>query len=215
MAVLTICNNKGGSAKTTSAIIIGTVSAKKGNKVVMLGGDASTQSLSHWENSGPLPDNVQVVHNVNESNINMLIDKYEASNDLLIIDMEGIASKKLALGIARSNFVLVPINPKYLDVKVASQTLNLIRELEHKTGRAIPHAVAFTRTKNWPTREEKAIRAKLEKGGVTVLGSVLPERNIYSHFFRDGGDLYSMDDADNAIEFAEKFTLETVKLATQ
>src|SRR5690606_24725193 len=155
MPTVVIASPKGGAGKSTTAVLLGTELAHAGANVVMLDCDPN-QSLTLWSDRGTLPDRISVLSSVNESDIVKTIKRHDTDGQIVIVDLEGVASRLVSRAISQADLVITPMRATTLDATIGVRALQLISEEEEALDRKIPHAVVFTMT--------KAIRSKQHSG---------------------------------------------------
>ncbi|MFV0292195.1 MAG: ParA family protein [Paracoccus sp. (in: a-proteobacteria)] len=207
MPTIVIASPKGGAGKSTTAVLLGTELAHAGASVVMLDCDPNG-SLTLWRNRGPLPSRVSVVSGITESGIVKAIKKYDGDGRIVIVDLEGVASRLVSRAISQADLVITPMRATTLDATIGVRALELIAEEEEALGRHIPHAVIFTMTKAVRSKQHTGIEESLMTQGVDLIRPPLMERAAFSALFEFGGDLRSMPpqgNMDSALENAREF----------
>lgn len=140
MPTVVIASPKGGAGKSTAAIILGTELAHAGAAVTLLDCDPN-RSLSLWAGRGPLPSRVTVLSDVGEGEIVRTIKRHDMDGQIVIVDLEGVASRLVSRAISQADLVITPMRATTLDATVGVRALQLIREEEEALDRRIPHAV--------------------------------------------------------------------------
>ncbi|RYF52047.1 MAG: ParA family protein [Cytophagaceae bacterium] len=207
MPVVVIASPKGGSGKSTSAVLLGTELAHAGAQVTMLDCDPN-HSLSLWAERGPLPPRMTLLAKVSESDIVRTIQKHDADGGIVIVDLEGVASRLVSRAISQADLVLTPMRGTTLDATIGARTLALIGEEEEALGRSIRHAVVFTMTRTIESKQHRAIELSLAGQGVDIIQPSLMERVAFSALFEFGGDLRTIPAQgrmEGAIENASAF----------
>lgn len=207
MPTVVIASPKGGAGKSTAAIILGTELAHAGAGVTLLDCDPN-RSLSLWAGRGALPPRVTVLSDVGEGEIVRTIKRHDMDGQIVIVDLEGVASRLVSRAISQADLVITPMRATTLDATVGVRALQLIREEEEALDRRIPHAVVFTMTRAVRSRQHSGIEASLRDQGVDLIEPPLMERTAFSALFEFGGDLRSMPAQGNmaaAIGNAESF----------
>ena len=100
MPVVIIASPKGGSGKSTSAVLLGTELAHAGAQVTMLDCDPN-HSLSLWADRGKVPARIRVLSDVSEAEIVRTIRKHDADGGIVLVDLEGVASRLVSRAISR------------------------------------------------------------------------------------------------------------------
>jgi chromosome partitioning protein len=134
----------------------------------------------------------------------------DADGCVVIVDLEGVASRLVSRAISQSDLVLTPMRATTLDATISVRALALVAEEEEALGRPIRQAVVFTMTRAIKSKQHTAIEASLKGQGVDIIIPPLMERAAFSALFEFGGDLRTlpaqgrMEPAiENASEFAQ------------
>lgn len=207
MPTIVIASPKGGSGKSTTAILLGTELAHAGANVTMLDCDPN-RSLTLWADRGTLPDRMRVLSDVAESDIVKTIKQYDTDGQIVIVDLEGVASRLVSRAISQADLVITPMRATTLDATIGIRALQLIAEEEEALDRKIPHAVVFTMTKAIRSKQHSGIASSLVDQGVDLIDPALMERSAFSALFEFGGNLRNMPaqgNMDGAIENAAQF----------
>ncbi|MCP4968712.1 MAG: ParA family protein, partial [bacterium] len=91
MPTITFANPKGGSGKTTSALILATELARKGALVTVIDADPE-HWISGWAGKPARPKTLDVISEVTEDNIIESIDEAAERSQFVIVDPEGTAN---------------------------------------------------------------------------------------------------------------------------
>jgi chromosome partitioning protein len=208
MPVVTIASPKGGAGKSTASVLLATELAHAGAEVVLLDCDPN-RSITIWSSRAPLPPRISVKADVGESEIVRTIKQQDADGRIVIVDLEGVASRLVSRAISQADLVLTPMRATTLDATIGVRALALVEEEEEALGRPIRHAVVFTMTRAIKSKQHVAIEASLREQGVDIIMPPLMERAAFSALFEFGGDLRTipvqgrMEPAvENAAEFA-------------
>lgn len=216
MPTIVVASPKGGAGKSTTAVLLGTELARGGIPVTMLDCDPN-HSLTLWADRGPLPDRIRVESDVTEASIVRTIKAHDADGQVVVVDLEGVASRLVSRAISQADLVLTPMRATTLDATIGARALQLIAEEEEALDREIPHAVVFTMTKAIQSKQHKGIEASLRSQGVDVIDPPLMERAAFSGIFAFGGDLHSMPaqgNMDSARDNARAFAMQVYKRLT-
>ena len=191
MPVIVMASAKGGVGKTTCAIILAAGFARQGGKVTLFDCDPN-QSLTRWA-SRNLPDNVTHGGHPGANEIVTAIRDADGDGRIVVVDLEGIASRTVSRAIAMADLVLVPMQATAIDAEIGSEALGLVREEEELMDRRIPHAVVLTRTSAAVmSRVQRSLETALSEAEVDVIKPALVQRQAFAELFRHGGDLESM-----------------------
>lgn len=188
MPVVVVASPKGGSGKSTSSVILGTELAHAGAQVTMLDCDPN-HSLTLWSERGALPPRITVLSDVTEAEIVRTIIKHDADGNVVVVDLEGVASRLVSRAISQADLVLTPMRATTLDATIGVRTLALIAEEEEALRRSIRHAIVFTMTRSIESKQHRAIEKSLAAQGVDIVQPALMERAAFSALFEFGGDL--------------------------
>ena len=209
MPTVVIVSPKGGAGKSTAAVLLGTEMAHAGVPVTMMDCDPN-RSLTWWSTQGALPDRMSILSDVTEASVVKAVKLHDREGRLVVIDMEGVASRLVSRAISQADIVITPMRATTLDATVGGRALQLVAEEEEALGRTIFHAVIFTMTRAIRTRQHTGIEASLEAQGVDIIRPPLLERAAFSALFQFGGNLRTlpaqgnMEAAiDNASHFAQ------------
>src|SRR3984957_15781806 len=209
MPVVTVASPKGGSGKSTASVILATELAHAGAEVVILD-CAPTRSITIWSSRGFLPPRIAVKSDVGESEIVRTIKQQDADGRVVIVDLEGVASRLASRAISQADLLLTPMRGATLDATIGIRALALVEEEEEALGRPIRHAIIFTMTRAIRSKQHTAIEASLKGQGVDVITPPLMERAAFSALFEFGGDLRTMPAqgkmapaAENTAQFAQ------------
>jgi chromosome partitioning protein len=191
MPIITIASPKGGGGKSTCSVILGTELAYAGAQVTILDCDPN-RSITIWAERGQVPSRITVRSDVGESEIVRAIKQRDQDGHIVIVDLEGVASRLVSRAISQADLVLTPMRATTLDATIGVRALALIAEEEEALGRSIRHAVVFTMTRAIKSKQHTAIEASLVGQGVDVILPPLMERAAFSALFEFGGDLRSI-----------------------
>lgn len=191
MPTVVVASPKGGAGKSTAAVLLGTELARAGIAVTLLDCDPN-RSLTLWATNGTLPERITVLSDITESGIVRTIRAHDADGQVVVVDLEGVASRLVSRAISQADLVLTPMRATMLDATIGARAIALVAEEEEALDRKIAHAVVFTMTKAILSRQHKAIAASLAAQGVDLIEPPLMERAAFSSLFAYGGDLHSM-----------------------
>jgi chromosome partitioning protein len=207
MPAVVIASPKGGAGKSTCAVLLGTELAHAGAEVTMLDCDPN-RSLTLWAERGTLPARVQVLSQVTESEIVSTIKRHDGDGKIVVVDLEGVASRMVSRAISHADLVLTPMRGTTLDATIGVRTLALVASGEEALRRSIRHAIVFTMTRSIKSKQHRAIEQSLNDQGIDIVQPALMERAAFSALFEFGGDLRSIPPQgvmEGAIENASAF----------
>lgn len=211
MPVIAFANPKGGSGKTTTALLLSTQIAERGAKITIIDADPE-RWITQWGRLPGRPDNVEIISDVTEDSIVDVIDEAARRSQFVVVDLEGTASLMVANAIGMSDLVIVPLQGSSMDARGGAKTIRLIKNQARMARREIPYAVVLTRTSAAVmSRALRNVRDQLLKNGVEMFDTPIVERAAYRDMFDYGGGLASLDPGqvsnleranENAREFA-------------
>lgn len=212
MPVIVFANSKGGVGKSTSAVVLAQVLAKRGASVTLIDADPN-QPLSQWQqrDAGRVPSNLELLVNITESTVTDAIDDAAARSAFVIVDLEGSANLAVTYAIGRADLVLVPMQGSQLDADQTRRVLELIHREEKAFRRHIPYAVFFTRTNAAVrSRDLRHIEQDLKANDIPLLPVELTERAAFRAVMQLGGTIYDLTaceaaNPEAAIENAEAY----------
>ena len=217
MPTIVIASPKGGSGKSTTAVILGTELAYMGIPVTLLDCDPN-HSLSLWASRGKVPENITVKSDVTESEIVRVIKEKDKDGEIIIVDLEGVASRMVSRAISQADLVLTPMRATTLDATIGGRAIALVCEEEEALNRKIKQAVVFTMTRAIQSKQHTGIEKSLRGQGVDIIYPPLMERAAFSALFEFGGNLRTLPPQGNmesAINNAELFAKSIFKILTQ
>lgn len=189
MPTIAFVSPKGGVGKSTSALLLATALAKVSD-VTIIDADPN-HPIGDWAAVGNSPPKLTVVSNteddktiVTEKNIVRWIADAASKTPIVIVDLEGTASKTVLYAIAEADLVLIPTRGSPLDAKQAARTVQVVRDSQKAAGAKKDHAVLLTCTS--PTvrsRNLTHIQKSLIEAGVPVLAAELNERDAFRAVF--------------------------------
>lgn len=191
MPVVTVASPKGGAGKSTASVILATELAHAGAEIVLLDCDPN-RSATIWADKAKLPPRIAVQSDVGESEIVRTIKAQDADGRIVIVDLEGVASRLVSRAISQADLVLIPMRATTLDAIIGVRALALVQEEEEALGRPIRHAIVFTMTRAIQSKQHKGIEGSLAGQGVDIVQPALMERAAFSALFEFGGDLRTM-----------------------
>lgn len=212
MPTIAIASPKGGSGKSTTTIILATELAHAGVPITILDCDPN-ESIMLWGRKN-LPENINLLNNVTETTIIKTIKQNDSDGKLVLIDLEGVASRLVSRAMSQADLVITPMRATTLDAMVGSRAIALISEEEEALNRSIPHAVVFTMTRAIQSKQHRDIEKSLIEQDIDIIFPSLMERSAFSSLFQFGGNLRTIPPQGNmagAIENAQCFAQEVYK----
>jgi chromosome partitioning protein len=178
MKVLSIVCQKGGSAKTTTAINLAVEATRRGLEVALIDLDPQVSACDWKDIRGDKPPVVAAtpVPHLERA----LKAAGEAGADLAIIDTAGRANDTASAAARVADLVLIPLQPSLPDLNTVAATLDIIRLAGGKPARAL-----LARVRAAGNRHEETT-AWLASKGVEVCPFTLGERVIFQDAYAMG-----------------------------
>lgn len=219
MAVIAFANSKGGSGKSTSALILACELSEAASVTVI---DADPRRpLMSWSRLAAPPNaaRFQVIDSGGERSIQDEIDRAAAAAQFVLVDLEGTASRLAGFAMAEADMVIIPTQEQHQDAQAALDTLAEVRREGRAIRREIPAALLLTRTKAAvKSRTARHVGNELRSiDGLRVFRTEIVERDAYAALFSAGGGLRQLNaktvnGIDRAIENAISFAHETIEI---
>ena len=145
MPVISFANSKGGSGKTTSALLLACELAHA-KPVTIIDADPR-RPVTTWARLPNKPERLTVVTNESEKTILDEIEQAATRDPFVIVDLEGVASRLTSYAISQSDLVIVPMKEQQQDALAAIDIIQEIHRDMKAVRRTIPFAVLFTQSK--------------------------------------------------------------------
>jgi chromosome partitioning protein len=195
MPTIVFASPKGGTGKSTSAVVLATELAVRGAEVTILDADPN-RPVSQWARRSGCPQSLKVLADISEGTVIDTIEEAARRSAFVIVDLEGTASMTVAYAISRADLVVIPTQGSQLDAAEAAKAVKLIRQQEKAFARQIPYAVLFTRTSTAiRPRTLQHIREEFSTHEVPAFETQMHEREAFRAIFSFGGTLESLDPA--------------------
>jgi len=217
MPTIVFATPKGGSGKSTSAVVLATELASSGAGVTIIDADPN-RPVARWGKLPGCPSSLTVIDDVGERTIVRTIEEQAARTTFVIVDLEGTASRMIPYAMSRADLVLIPTRGSVLDAVEAVAAIREVKQQEEAFRIRIPAAILFTCTSAAiRPRTLSSIESEFAANGVPVLKTRLHERDAFRALFSFGGTLAGLDPASvrnipAAIENAQAFAQEVIAL---
>ncbi|ESQ92541.1 ParA family protein [Asticcacaulis benevestitus] len=214
MPVIAFANSKGGSGKTTTALLLACHLARS-RRVTIIDGDPR-QPITSWAGKeGHVPENLTVIGKITEDNVQQIIEDAAVKDPFVIVDLEGTASKLMAYAIGQSDFIVIPCKEQQQDAEAAVQVIRAMQRDFKMMGRSVPFAILFTMTKWIKARASKVIVEQFKTSTIPTFNAEITDRDAFSQIFLRGGTIYDLKGTSNnlekAVENVEQFTIELIQ----
>lgn len=220
MPIIVFGNSKGGSGKTTSAVLLSSELAERGAGVTLIDGDPN-RPITQWANGSDRPPKLDVISDVTEDSIIRAIEDAARKTPFVIVDLEGTASLTVSYAMSRAELVIIPTQGSQLDAAQAAKTIRLVRKQEEAFRTSIAAAILLTRTSAAiRPRGLRSIETEFLNAGIRVLDTTIHEREAYRAVFSFRRTLSRLDPAEvanlpAAIANVRAFTHEVVSMFRQ
>jgi len=189
MYVITFANPKGGSGKTTSAMLLAEQIALAGGRVAILDLDPNANILawsrSREEEGRGVPFSVHARPQAEETV--ELIDGLSETVDYLIIDLEGSKDQIVTFALSRTDLCVIPLDGSPMEARQAAAAVRLVQSTAAMIRAPIAYSLLFTRTNAaFQTSDERDVRSEMEMNSIPTLPVRIAKRAPYTRIFRDG-----------------------------
>lgn len=140
MTIFSICNIKGGSGKSTTAIHLVSFLSNHGFKTALVDCDGQ-QSLSAWANSVDSLKELTIFKSTDTDEIEDEIIKLESSYDAVVVDTAGSSEETMKIVISLSDRVVIPLSPSSLDITSTVATIKQVVRARRRTAKNISATV--------------------------------------------------------------------------
>jgi chromosome partitioning protein len=208
MPVISFANPKGGSGKSTAALLLATELAAAGAPVTIIDADPNFP-IHDWGKLPGKPDNVEIISRVTHQqdnskapddpvitteNIIDIIEEASERSSFVIVDLEGTADVIVGFAIAMSDLVIVPTQLSPMDVKQAVRAGRLAKQQSKLQKRDIEYSLLITRDKSAiRSSTDRQIEALFQEHGIPTFNARLIERAPFKDIHLIGGGLRNLD----------------------
>ncbi len=188
MKIVTFANPKGGSGKTTSAMLLAEQIAVAGGRVAVLDLDPNANILT-WaearsEEGKAVPFAVHARPQAEETV--ELIDTLSGESDYLVIDLEGSKDQIVTFALSRTDLCIIPLDGSPMEARQAAQAVRLVQTTSSMIRSPIEYALLFTRTNAaFQTTDERDVRQAMVMDSIHTLPIRIARRAPYTRIFRD------------------------------
>jgi len=145
MTVLTLATSKGGTGKTTLAMVLAARLAPEA-RVVVLDADP-TEAFTRWARNAYEGAAFETVAEADETRLAHLIAAKADAADLVLVDTAGFGNRAATVAMTSADAVLVPSLSAEADVTEAEKTVRLVEGLARAARREIPARVVLNRVR--------------------------------------------------------------------
>jgi chromosome partitioning protein len=186
MPVISFANPKGGSGKSTLVLVLALELSRQGASLAVVDADPNAV-IADWA-ARRVKDGLQVPFSVvsrpKEGEMVATIGQLTQTHDWVLVDLEGTASRLFSRALARSNLVLIPLNPSPIDARLAAAAVQLVLEESEALERSIPYRLVYS---CYPaavaTRSFKRIDSEIRAEQLPLLDEGLVQRAAFRDIF--------------------------------
>jgi chromosome partitioning protein len=188
MPTIAFVSTKGGVGKTTSALLLAIGLAERGLAVSMVDSDPNLP-LKAWGELPGKPETIHLFHAPSFQDLPGELRKARLASDWVVVDTEGGAPRMGGMAIANADLVITPLAASQLDAREARKVAQMVADISHKEGRAIPLVCLFARTPPTGRRSFQEVRAELTAAALPALTVALSDKEAFRALFSKGGAL--------------------------
>lgn len=197
MYVITFANPKGGSGKTTSAMLLAEQIAISGGRVAVLDLDPNANILA-WAQARRAQGRAVpfAVHARPQAEETVeLIDSIGEEADYLIVDLEGSKDQIVTFALSRTDLCVIPLDGSPMEARQAAAAVKLVQTTASMIRAPIAYTLLFTRTNAaFQSTDERDVRAEMSASNIAALSVRVAKRAPYTRIFRDGVLLSELPD---------------------
>jgi chromosome partitioning protein len=202
--VIAFVNQKGGCAKSTTAVHFAQWLIRQNRQAVLVDADAQGSS-SIWLSSleADIPCEVAQTSKALLDRLPKLMNQY----DQVVVDGPAGLSDATKAILAKADLAIIPCQPSGVDLRSAKDAIQLIQQAQAQR-RGAPKAAVFLSRAVKGTRLKEEALASLGKIGIPLLHTVIHQRQAVADTFGQEAtvwDLLGSAAAEAAIEFEELF----------
>jgi chromosome partitioning protein len=219
MPAIVVANPKGGAGKTTLTFVLAGELARSGASVAVIDADPNA-IIAKWgakrtQKGQALP--FEIIASPKESELVKLMDRYTASHDFVLVDLEGTASRMTSRALARAHLALIPFNLSPIDAELAANAVALIHEEAEALGRPIAFRLVRSRDNAAiETKTAKRIVAAISDADLPLLSTGLVERAAYRDIFDFSATLEELEDGQTSgLAAARRNALEVTRAVVE
>jgi chromosome partitioning protein len=200
MSVIALVNQKGGCAKSTTAVHLAYWLLHKQRNVVLVDADAQ-RSSSIWLESleDPIPCEVAQTSEALLERIPQLAEDYD---DLIVDGPAGLSDATKAIVLC-ADLAIIPCQPTGVDLRSAADAIRLIRQAQTARN-GVPGAAVFLSRAVKGTRLKDEAMGHLDSLGVPILKTVIHQRQAIADTFGQAATVWELL-GKASVEAAEEF----------
>lgn len=222
--IMAVCNEKGGSGKTTTAVNLACRLAIDGDRAVLVDADPQ-RSTEVFSGNRAVSELSPLFSNVCKTGMGLgnELKMQEANSTIVVVDTGGRDSKEMRIAMNMADFVIIPTIPSQLDLDVFERMLQVCG-IAQASNPKLKILVLCNRANPNPSlkKDIKNVRnfildfMKKNSGFEAILlDSLIFERTIYKRVFESGKTLFeeAKNKKDKAVLEFENFFQELIAIA--
>ena len=215
MPVIAACNSKGGSAKSTTLIVLADALARQNASVTVIDTDPQ-RSIANWREQATT-STIDVIEQTSSTGIHKAIKDASARSAFVFVDMAGFTSDMRTPVVSRADLMIIPMQASPEDARLAANAFALITNDEETLNRTVDKRILWARTvPNMINRVERKIMTEINANEVPAFSAHLNERSAYKAMMLEGVPLAELDreqynGVDKAIANADVLAAELVE----
>jgi chromosome partitioning protein len=212
--VITFATRKGGSGKSTAALLLA-LDLAKSTDVIVIDADPN-ETILDWADVGKGPERLRTIKGAEGPALRDQIRKASERAKFVIVDTEGTANRGGYDAMMESDLVIVPSKMTYVDAKNAMKTIKACRSASEESGFEIPAYVLWSQVGNIKSRGARSVIDRVEGGSsAMVFRTEITQRGPFETITEHGVALEEIAVAKKeslvaAIKNVESFTDEVI-----
>lgn len=189
MAVISFPNPKGGSGKTTLAVILADQFARNGYSLAFVDADpqkAGAEILAKMKLNERVTAGLSIVTDIPEDELFDRVNALAAEYDVVLVDLQGSANQAMLFAVGASDLIIVPAQPSGPDLKGAVKAITVARNATAMARKKIVTKVLLMRTSHLANHRDRNVRLKLESAGADLFKAELINRQVFQTLTLDG-----------------------------
>lgn len=189
MAIIAIANQKGGCAKSTTAVHLAYWLQLKGHQVAVIDADAQRSSSIWFQDIEDAKVTVEVIQNARH--LLQQVPALATQFDHCIIDGPAGLSEATKGILACADLVIVPCQPTGVDLRSAADAIQLIRQVQTVREGLPDVRVLLSRAVKGTLLKDEA-KNRLQKAGIPLLSTMIHQRQVIADTFGQGATVFHL-----------------------
>lgn len=193
MPTIAFVSSKGGTGKTTAALLLALGLESRGHKVAIIDSDPNLP-LYGWRRKSTY-SNIRVFPVLTIEEMMDVIPLAQARAEWIIMDTEGSARAQVFIEKLQPDLALVPVGPSALEAAEAVKTSQALRTMAGRNRPFVPHACVLTRVPAaLRPRSLTTVVDTLRSERIALIETPIVEKEAFRTIFAIGGSLSTLDD---------------------